>query len=42
MNFSHHPGCGFSGVECAWEDAERPVWRRITLDLSVFIWPHVS
>lgn len=34
MNFSHQPGVGLKGVDAAWEEAERPVWRRMTLSLE--------
>lgn len=42
MNFSHHPGCGFVGVDRACDDAESPVWRRIAFEASAFSVPQVS
>lgn len=42
MNFSHHPGCGFEEVEWACEEAERPVCRRMALDLEALRVPQVS
>lgn len=34
MNFSHQPGAGFKGVEAAWDEADKPVWRRMTLSFD--------
>jgi hypothetical protein len=42
MNFSHQPGRGFKSVEWAWEEAERPVKRRMALLRSALRVPHVS
>ncbi len=42
INFSHHPDFGFSGVLCAWLEADRPVWRRMVFDLEELGVPHVS
>jgi hypothetical protein len=42
MNFSHQPGAGLSGVDAAWDEAERPVWIRITLSFCGDRVPQVS
>lgn len=42
INFSHQPGAGFASVEAACDEAERPVWRRMTFDLSALSVPQVS
>jgi hypothetical protein len=45
---SHHPGLeeveGETSLprDATWDDAERPVWRRMALDLSRLRVPHVS
>ena len=42
MNCSHHPGARLSGVDAAWDDADKPVCNRITLSFFAESFPHVS
>lgn len=42
INFSHQPNAGLASVEAAWDDADRPVCRSITLSFEGERDPQVS
>jgi hypothetical protein len=42
IKFSHQPGAELRGVEAAWDESIRPVWRRMALSLVGERVPQVS